>query len=292
MTAATPTEAQTGPVTLYGFGPWLGLPDSSPFVLKTEIQLKMAGVAYVKDVTGHATAPKSKLPYLRDVDGTVVSDSTFIRAHIEHTRGIDLDAGLKPRQRAEAWAIERMLEDHLKWAITWFRWIPRENFETGPARFFDHAPVELQSDLRNMALATMSAAMHAHGIGRHNIEDVSALGIRSLEALAMLLGDSEFLFGNEISGTDAIAAAMLASLITPPLDSGLRRRAMQLDNLVEYTQRMMARFFPPVPRYIPPRKAPGRTNLEKLAQSMAPERVQSEPVQAQALPEKAMVAVG
>lgn len=268
-------------VTLYGFGPWHGLPDSSPFVLKTEMQLKMAGVSYVKDLNGYAAAPKGKLPYLRDVDGTVVADSVFIRAHIEHTRGVDLDARLKPRQRAEAWATERMLEDHLKWAITWFRWIPRENFNAGPARFFDQAPVELQADLRNMALAKMSAGMHAHGIGRHNIDEVTALGIRSLESLAMLLGDSEFLFGTEISAIDATAAAMLASLIQPPLDSGLRRRALQLDNLVDYTQRMMARFFPPVPRYIPPRRAPGRSGAIASSAPM-PEKA----------PEKGMVAVG
>ena len=31
-------------ITLFGFGPAFGLPDPSPFVMKTEIQLKMAGV--------------------------------------------------------------------------------------------------------------------------------------------------------------------------------------------------------------------------------------------------------
>ena len=31
-------------ITLYGFGPLFGLPDPSPFVLKTMTQLKMAGL--------------------------------------------------------------------------------------------------------------------------------------------------------------------------------------------------------------------------------------------------------
>lgn len=271
MTAVTPsTSAAASTVTVYGFGPWHGLPDSSVFTVKTEIQLKMANVAYVKDLTGFAMAPKGKLPYIRDIDGTIVPDSTFIRAHIEQTRGIDLDARLKPRQRAESWAIERMLEDHLNWAIGWFRWIPEEAFQEGPARFFDTAPVELQADLRNAARARVSAAMHAHGMGRHSAEEIAALGFRSLESLAMLLGDGEFLFGTEMSAVDATAAAMLASLIVPSLSSPLRHRAMQLDNLVEYTQRMMGRFFPPVPRYVAPRQKPARAEL----------------------PEKAMVAVG
>ncbi len=32
-------------ITLYGFGAGFGLPEISPFVTKTEVQLKMAGIA-------------------------------------------------------------------------------------------------------------------------------------------------------------------------------------------------------------------------------------------------------
>ena len=35
-------------ITLYAFGPLWGLPDPSPFVIKTETQLKMSGLAYAK----------------------------------------------------------------------------------------------------------------------------------------------------------------------------------------------------------------------------------------------------
>lgn len=235
------------PIVLYGFGPWLGLPDGSPYVLKTEIQLKMAGLAYVKDLTGFARAPKARLPYLRD-GLEIVPDSSFIRWHIERKYGLDLDAGLGPRQRAEAWSIERLLEDHLGWAATWFRWIPAENFAAGPARFFDGAPPELRDDLRNAALARLATGMQAQGIGRHSMNEIAQLGIRSLDSFAMLLGGRDFLFGDTPTATDATAAGLLAALVVPDLDSPLRRRALQLDNVTDYVTRMMARYFPPVGR--------------------------------------------
>jgi len=69
-------------ITLYTFGPAFGLPDPSPFVMKAEVLLKMAGVPYRTDTTGFRKAPKGKLPYIED-GGEIISDSTFIRFHLE-----------------------------------------------------------------------------------------------------------------------------------------------------------------------------------------------------------------
>ena len=45
-------------ITLYGFGPGFGLPEISPFVTKTEVQLKMAGLAYRKERATPPASPK------------------------------------------------------------------------------------------------------------------------------------------------------------------------------------------------------------------------------------------
>ena len=81
-------------ITLYAFGPGFGLPDPSPFVMKADVLLKMAGMPYRVDLSGLSRAPKGKLPYIDD-DGTIVADSTFIRRHLEQGRGIDFDRGRK-----------------------------------------------------------------------------------------------------------------------------------------------------------------------------------------------------
>jgi glutathione S-transferase len=69
-------------ITLFGFGAGFGLPEISPFVTKTEVQLKMAGVAYRKEKAMPPASPKGQLPYIVD-EADRVADSTFIRAHIE-----------------------------------------------------------------------------------------------------------------------------------------------------------------------------------------------------------------
>ncbi len=226
-------------ITLYGFGPYFGLPDASPYVMKTEVQLRMAGLAYRKDFTGFPRAPKGKLPYIED-GGVLIPDSTFIRAHIERRYGHDFDAGLDAAARAQAWATERMIEDHLAWAQAYMRWVIPENFEKGPARFFDGAPPGVRED----ALARVKAALHGHGMGRHSLEEITTLGGRSLDALATLLGDKPFLMGDRPCGVDATAMAMLATILVPLFDSPLRRRAEAFPDLVAYKERMMQRFYP------------------------------------------------
>ena len=60
-------------ITLYGFGPAFGLPDPSPFVIKVEVLLKMAGLEFRTDANGFRKAPKRKLPYIDD-GGTIVAE--------------------------------------------------------------------------------------------------------------------------------------------------------------------------------------------------------------------------
>jgi len=103
-------------ITLYVGGPAFGLPETSPYVTKAEILLKLADLAYVKQMARPADSPKGQLPFIEDA-GETIADSTFIRWHLERKYQIDFDAGLSPAERAQAWAIERMLENHFGWIV-------------------------------------------------------------------------------------------------------------------------------------------------------------------------------
>lgn len=230
-------------LTLYVTRAGFDLPDTSPFVLKTEVQLKMAGLAYERASAIPPQAPKGKLPYIDD-HGTVVTDSTFIRAHIERQYAVDLDAGLDVRQRAQAWAIERLLEDHLYFAMVWFRWLDPQNFAKGPARFADAAPEEQREQLRRDLQARKQAELYAQGLGRHAPAQVAELGVRSIDALAVLLDDKPWLMGDAPAAVDATAFGMLACVLTPFFDTPLRRAAQAHPRLVAYVGRLMQRYYP------------------------------------------------
>ncbi len=230
-------------LTLYTTRAGFGMPDTSPFVIKTEVQLKMAGLAYERVSAIPPQAPNGKLPYIDD-HGEAVSDSTFIRAHVERKYSVDLDAGLDSRQRAQAWAIERLLEDHLYFAMVWFRWIDPDNFAKGPAHFADSAPEADRAQLRHDMQARKASDLHAQGIGRHAPERIAELGERSIDALAQLLGDEPYLMGESPSGVDATAFGILASVLAPLFDTPLRRTVEARPNLVAYVARMMQRHYP------------------------------------------------
>lgn len=233
-------------ITLFGFGPGFGLPEVSPFCTKAEVQLKMAGLPYRKEIGKPEQSPKGQLPFIED-DGERIADSHFIRTHIERKYGVDLDEGLDAVGRAQAWAVERMLENHFNWASGYARWIIPANFEIGPARFFDHAPEEIRAKLREDVRGRVANRLFEVGMMRHSAEDIVDLGDRSLLALSALLGDKPYLMGERPSSVDATMFGMLAGILTPFFDSPLRRRAESYPNLVAYTARLMRQYYPDHP---------------------------------------------
>ena len=230
-------------ITLYGFGPGFGLPEISPFVTKTEVQLKMAGLAYRKQRAMPPASPKGQLPYIGD-DGQNTADSTFIRAHIERKYGFDFDLGLDRPERAQAWAFERMIESHVYWALVGARWVDPENFARGPAHFFDGAPEDRREKLREDAQFRVAENYLLSGLGRHAPDDDVDLALRSLLALSVQLGDKPYLMGEKPCGTDATAFGVLAGILTPFFASKLRTRAEEFENLAAYVERMMQQYYP------------------------------------------------
>jgi glutathione S-transferase len=230
-------------ITLYTFGQYFGLPDPSPFVMKAEMLLKLAKLDYQSNTKGFGKAPKGKLPYLDD-NGTVVADSTLIRLHLEQQYSINFDGGLTPRERGVAWAVEKMLEDHVYWALVYWRWLNDANFDRGPRKFFDRAPAIIRPIVTRLVRRQVRARLHGHGLGRHTEPEMTALACRAYDALSEILGDNKYLMGAAPCGADATAFAFIAGSLAKIFESPLHAKAASLTNLVAYNDRMMAEFYP------------------------------------------------
>ena len=230
-------------ITLYCFRPAGGLPDGSPFVLKAMTLLKLAGLEYVEDRSGFAKAPKGKQPYIDD-DGKIVADSTFIRFHLEDAHGVDFDSHLTPEQKAVAWALEKMCEEHLYWIVVCARWLDDANFERGPARLFQRVPAFARPFVVWSVRRRIGKSAHAQGMARHTPGQRAELGRRDIDAIAALLGDKPYLFGDQPCGADATVFAFVATILSPSAEFSTRDDALAKPNLVAYRDRMLARCFP------------------------------------------------
>lgn len=230
-------------ITLYGFGPAFGLPDPSAFVVKAEVLLKMAGEAYDNRRADPRKGPRGKLPWIDDC-GRIVPDSTLIRFHLEASRGIDFDKGLSDQQKGAAWALEKMLEDHVYWLIIMERWRDPSNFAKGPRMFFDRVPGLLRPLVIGMVGREVSRTLRGQGIGRYSPEERGEIAGRAALAVSRCLGDKSWLFGDEPCGADATAYAFVASAMCPRFEGPIRRAFESHANLAAYAERGTTRWFP------------------------------------------------
>lgn len=230
-------------ITLYTFGPAFGLPDPSPFVTKAELLLKMAKLDYRTEVGNLRKAPKGKLPYIQDEDA-LIPDSTFIRLHIEQKYGVDFDQGLSAQQRGTAWAVEKLLEDHLYWALVDERWLDDVNFARGPALFFQSLPWPLRPLVQKIVRRQVRKNLWAQGLGRHSPQEITTLATRGLESVAAILGSKPYLMSDTPCGADATLGAFAMGLLCPHFDTPLRKAAEKQPNLVSYAARMRDQYFP------------------------------------------------
>jgi glutathione S-transferase len=204
--------------------------------------LKFAGLPYAENRHGYARAPKGKLPYIDDA-GVIVPDSTFIRFHIEKKYGFDFDAGLAPEEKAAAWAIEKMCEEHLYLALMATRWLDDANFAKGPAQFFKNVPLPLRPIVQSLVRRKVRKTLDLHGFGRHTRTEQDELAIADINALAVLLGDKAYLMGDRPCGADATVLSFVAHILSPVFTTPIRAAAEKHKNLVGYRDRLMRDYF-------------------------------------------------
>jgi glutathione S-transferase len=230
-------------ITAILFPAGFGIPNPSPFCMKVEILLKMAGLPYgVERESNPTKGPKGKIPFIRD-GNDVIGDSGFIQAHLETRYGVDFDKGLSGPERAVAHGLARMCEERLYWCLVYSRWIDAQNWPTVSTFFFADLPPVVRSIVPILSRRGVRAGLNGNGIGRHSAEEIYALGTQDINALAAHLGTKPFMMGDTPSSLDAVAYPFIEGLTVAQLPSPLMTAIEQHASLLAYRDRCRGLWF-------------------------------------------------
>ncbi|MBF7729795.1 glutathione S-transferase family protein [Pseudomonas sp. N040] len=229
-------------LTLFQFAPAFNVPNPSPYCLKVETYLRMAGLEYrVRSMADPRKAPRGKLPFI-ELDGQLIADSAIILRTLSE-RGSDLDAPLDAPGRARALAIARLCDEHLAVLTVYFRWIDDEGWAQIKPAFFGTLPAPLRWIVPGLIRRKLANGYVAQGIGRHSRNELLDFAREDLQALDALLGAAAFFGGAQPCSADASAYGVLANLILATAETPVNRMAREFPRLVAYCQRVREQFW-------------------------------------------------
>jgi len=231
-------------ITLHQFPPVWGLPNPSPFCVKVEAWLRLAGLPYQVAVERDPRkAPKGKLPYIDD-DGRIVPDSGFIIADLEARYGTKVDDGVDELSLARAHAFRRLIEESLYFTVVYSRWADPACWPTTRAALFGGLTGPLAMLVPMLVRNSVLRSLRGQGIGLHRQEEVYALGCADLDAAAVALGPQPFFLGDQPRSIDACLWGTLIQILWTPTESPLKVKLESLPTLVAYCARMRDAVFP------------------------------------------------
>ncbi|XP_068223453.1 failed axon connections homolog [Palaemon carinicauda] len=217
-------------------------PNVSPFVVKLETYLRMAGISYELDFE-EPLGPKGKCPWIT-WNGKDLADSQIIIETLGKYYGKNFSSHLKAEDKALGVSLRLMVEEHFFWCNVMWRWIFDQSFVVSsltdwgtwlPFHWF-YRPVIGQ-------LLYLEAYMQ--GIGRHTESEVLAMGHQDLQALSIFLGDHPFILGDKPTEVDCSIFGMLAQICWNSAGSPfLKLIETDYKNLIDYCHRMKEEFWP------------------------------------------------
>ena len=228
---------------LYQFERTWGIPNLSPFCCKIETYLRMAEIDYQIVPVLPLVGPKGKLPYIED-SGRSIGDSRFIITYLKSSYQ-DLDKALNNAELATSVAMQRLLEEHLFWAALYSRWqYTDENWQINKQAIFGGLPPVLRDVIAHRTRRKIQRQIYGHGTGRHQAEEIFALGKQDIDALSATLDNKKYFLGDQPTTLDASAFGLLINIIDCPIESPLKEYGLEKKNLSNYVDRIKHEFYP------------------------------------------------
>lgn len=239
-------------IELHQFRPFWGLPNASPFCMKAETYLRYRGLPFRTVPSGPRRSPTGQIPFIVE-DGQVVADSGAIIEHFEARQREPMDTSLDASQRAAAFFIRELMEDHLYWQITYMRWGDPAGWAVFKPDLVTYLPLFMRGPLLFAIRRKLLRRMRQRGLSPANPESAYDRGKQVLDALAAFLANQSYFLGERPRTLDMSVYAFLANIVDQPYSNPLQAHARRHGNLVAYCQRMRALCFPEYPPY---RKVP------------------------------------
>lgn len=232
------------PVQIVGMRPVWGLQSPSPFCLKLETWLRIAGIPYTPLILDKPPQSKTgKVPYMLLNDGSILADSNVIIRTLARERGIDLDDQQTPEGQARAHAVLRLLEESLYFAAVWERWMLPAFWPITRDGYFGTLPGPMRALFAGLVRRKIKAVLHGQGILRYEPEEILARAAADIRALSALLGQQAFFQGDRPGVADASAYGLLANLLGYPGSTVLKAAAEACPNLVAFCRRMESAYW-------------------------------------------------
>lgn len=231
------------PIPLYGSQPAWGIPDFSPFVVKLETWMRLAGLPYERRAGNPMKAPKGKIPFV-ELDGTLMGDSQLIIAELTRRYAVTLDDGLSEAEKATGHAVRRMVEEGSYFLLARLRWVEEDGWKVQYPAFRKLFPPGVGALVVPMVRRNVRRTCVAQGSGRHTREETIALAVADLRAVEGILGDRPYLLGDVPRSVDATVYAFLLSLQLHPNSTEVHLAARS-PALLAYTARIRERYWPP-----------------------------------------------
>lgn len=224
-------------------GRW-GLVTVSPFCLKLDAYLRMTGIEH-ESVTAATPfgGPKKKAPWIT-YKGNTLGDSALIIDFLKQEFGKDPDAHLDARQRAIGVAIQRLIEENLYWAMVYDRWCREENWPVLKGSVLGDIPAPVRAVLAPFARNSVKKQLAGHGMGLHSPEDIEAIARKDIHALAAMLGDGPWFFGETPGLTDATVYSLLANIAYVRFASPMKGVIAGHVNLSAWLERFREEVYP------------------------------------------------
>lgn len=232
-------------IRLYGFGPGVGQPDLSPFVMKVMILLRMAGLPFEKidGIAGARKAPRGKLPYIED-KGRIVSDSRLIKRYLMETYGADFSGGYDERTLMLGLLAERTLEESSYFIAVQRRWIRPDGWTVMEKAAFGAMPALLRLLIPPLVRRSVHSSLKGQGTARLTDQENDRLSAENTRAIASLLGDKRYLLGGRPSGSDATVLAFAIAATARAFPGAIRDAILSEPNLLAYRNRLAGEFLP------------------------------------------------